>query len=96
MPRGRWRRRLEIGAWCLGFSHRALNMMIDHVTQRKTFGTLLADRTAFVVAHRLSTIHRANRILVLDKGQLVEEGTHAQLMSADGRYAHLARLQFTA
>ena len=50
---------------------------------------LMKGRTTFVVAHRLSTIQRADRILVLDKGTLVEEGTHAQLMERKGLYHYL-------
>jgi subfamily B ATP-binding cassette protein MsbA len=50
---------------------------------------LMKGRTTFVVAHRLSTIQRADRILVLDKGKLVEEGTHAQLMERAGLYHYL-------
>jgi subfamily B ATP-binding cassette protein MsbA len=50
---------------------------------------LMKGRTTFVVAHRLSTIQRADRILVLDKGALVEEGTHAQLMERKGLYHYL-------
>ncbi|MBI3355542.1 MAG: ABC transporter ATP-binding protein [Nitrospirae bacterium] len=50
---------------------------------------LMEGRTTFVVAHRLSTIQRADRILVLDKGKLVEEGTHAQLMERKGLYHYL-------
>ena len=50
---------------------------------------LMENRTTFVVAHRLSTIQRADRILVLDKGQLVEEGTHTQLMERKGLYHYL-------
>jgi len=50
---------------------------------------LLKGRTTFVVAHRLSTIQRADRILVLDKGKLVEEGTHAQLLERKGLYHYL-------
>jgi len=50
---------------------------------------LMEGRTTFVVAHRLSTIQRADRILVLDKGQLVEEGTHAQLLEHKGLYHYL-------
>jgi subfamily B ATP-binding cassette protein MsbA len=50
---------------------------------------LMEGRTTFVVAHRLSTIQRADRILVLDKGKLVEEGTHAQLMERSGLYHYL-------
>jgi subfamily B ATP-binding cassette protein MsbA len=50
---------------------------------------LMEGRTTFVVAHRLSTIQRADRILVLDKGKLVEEGTHAQLLECKGLYHYL-------
>ena len=50
---------------------------------------LFARRTCFVVAHRLSTVRRASRILVLDHGRIVERGTHAQLLAAHGRYAML-------
>lgn len=49
----------------------------------------MEGRTTFVVAHRLSTIQRADRILVLDKGKLVEEGTHAQLLEHQGLYHYL-------
>jgi subfamily B ATP-binding cassette protein MsbA len=49
----------------------------------------MEDRTTFVVAHRLSTIQRADRILVFDKGKLVEEGNHAQLMVRNGLYHYL-------
>jgi ATP-binding cassette, subfamily B, multidrug efflux pump len=55
---------------------------------------LLAHRTALVIAHRLSTIREMDRILVLDHGRLIEEGTHAQLLAADGLYAKLYSLQF--
>jgi subfamily B ATP-binding cassette protein MsbA len=50
---------------------------------------LMRGRTTFIVAHRLSTIQRADRILVLDKGRLVEEGTHARLMERNGLYHYL-------
>jgi ATP-binding cassette subfamily B protein len=55
---------------------------------------LLAGRTALVIAHRLSTIEHADRILVLHKGQLREEGTHAELLDRDGIYARLYRVQY--
>jgi ATP-binding cassette subfamily B protein len=51
---------------------------------------LMAGRTTIVVAHRLSTAQRADRIAVVDHGRLVEVGTHAELLSAGGRYAALA------
>jgi len=55
---------------------------------------LVRNRTTFVIAHRLSTVEQADRIVVLDAGALVESGTHAQLLARDGRYAQLYRLQF--
>jgi ATP-binding cassette subfamily B protein len=56
--------------------------------------TLMKGRTTLVIAHRLATIVNADRILVIEAGRLVEEGTHASLMAANGLYARLARLQF--
>ncbi|MEJ2734854.1 MAG: ABC transporter ATP-binding protein [Anaerolineae bacterium] len=55
---------------------------------------LLEGRTSLVIAHRLSTILAADKILVLDEGQLVEEGTHAELLAQGGLYAHLYETQF--
>ncbi len=55
---------------------------------------LMQDRTSIVIAHRLSTIKNANKILVLDKGELVEQGTHDELIAQNGVYTKLSKLQF--
>lgn len=57
---------------------------------------LLAGRTVFVIAHRLSTVQKADRILVLDAGRVVQEGRHGQLLAEGGLYRHLHELQFAA
>jgi ATP-binding cassette subfamily B protein len=55
----------------------------------------MKDRTTLVIAHRLATVQQADRILVLDHGRLVEQGTHTELVTRGGVYARLAALQFT-
>jgi ATP-binding cassette, subfamily B, bacterial MsbA len=57
---------------------------------------LLLHRTTFVIAHRLSTVEQADRIIVLDAGAIVESGTHVELLTRGGLYAQLHRLQFSA
>lgn len=57
--------------------------------------TLIQGRTTFVIAHRLSTIENADQILVMDKGKIVESGTHSELLSLNGRYSKLHRIQFS-
>jgi len=57
--------------------------------------TLMQNRTTLVIAHRLSTIENAHRILVLDRGRVIESGTHAELLAREGQYARLYRLQFS-
>ena len=57
---------------------------------------LLRNRTTFVIAHRLSTVEKADRILVLRDGEVIEYGTHADLLERRGVYAELHRLQFSA
>jgi ATP-binding cassette subfamily B protein len=70
---------------------------LDAESERLVQGALeaaMAGRTTLVIAHRLATVQKADRIIVLDGGRLVESGTHASLVSAGGMYASLAALQF--
>ncbi|EAR54010.1 putative transport ATP-binding protein MsbA [Photobacterium sp. SKA34] len=66
-------------------SERAIQSALDELQK---------DRTVLVIAHRLSTIENADQILVVDDGEIVERGTHAELISNDGAYAQLHRIQF--
>jgi len=67
-------------------SERAVQRAVEHLAK---------DRTTLVVAHRLATVRKADRIVVFDKGRIVAEGTHEVLVAQGGLYARLARLQFT-
>jgi ATP-binding cassette subfamily B protein len=66
------------------------------VLVQKAMNALRSDRTSFVIAHRLSTIRDANLILVMEAGQIVEQGTHAELLAAGGAYSRLYEAQFAA
>lgn len=71
---------------------------VDTATERliqEALDHLMAGRTSFVIAHRLSTIVRADQILVLRGGEIVERGTHVELLAREGLYARLARVQST-
>ncbi|WPP10567.1 ABC transporter ATP-binding protein [Lacticaseibacillus paracasei] len=71
---------------------------LDNESERfvqASFDRLMADRTSLVIAHRLSTVRHADNILVLEHGEIVESGTHDQLMAQNGRYKELYDLQFT-
>ena len=67
-------------------SERAVQQAVD---------ALSAGRTTLIVAHRLATVKKADRIVVLDQGRIVATGPHDQLVAEGGLYARLARLQFT-
>lgn len=71
----------------------ALDTESERVVQ-EALDRLMVGRTSFVIAHRLSTIKNADRIMVLEKGQLVEQGTHDELMEMNGLYAHLYQIQY--
>ena len=65
-------------------------------TVQAALESAMRDRTTLVIAHRLATVQKADRIIVLDQGRLVEQGTHDSLVAASGVYARLAALQFAA
>lgn len=70
---------------------------VDPLTEaqiQEALDVALADRTAIVIAHRLSTIQEADRIIVLDKGRIIEDGTHQGLLRSGGHYAHLFNTYF--
>jgi ATP-binding cassette subfamily B protein len=70
---------------------------VDTLTEdliQRGMGALMQDRTSFVIAHRLSTVKRADRILVIDGGRITEMGTHAELLRQRGHYYQLYRRQF--
>ena len=72
---------------------------VDSETERQiqdALDRLMENRTAFVIAHRLSTIQNADRIYVLEKGAVIEQGTHATLLAEGGKYAELCRKSFLA
>ncbi len=71
----------------------ALDTESERVVQ-EALDRLMVGRTSFVIAHRLSTIKNADKIMVLEKGSLLEQGTHDELMAMNGLYAHLYKIQY--
>lgn len=71
----------------------ALDTESERVVQ-EALDRLMVGRTSFVIAHRLSTVKNADKILVLEKGNLVESGTHDELLALNGLYAHLYKIQY--
>jgi ATP-binding cassette subfamily B protein len=61
---------------------------------QQTIEKIMKNQTAIIIAHRLSTIQNADKIIVLDKGEILESGNHQQLLEKQGAYAHLYELQF--
>jgi ATP-binding cassette subfamily B protein len=72
----------------------ALDAESERAVQRAV-DALAATRTTIIVAHRLATVKKADRIVVFDQGRIVAEGRHEELVAQGGLYARLARLQFT-
>jgi len=73
----------------------ALDAESERMVQSALDG-LMRQRTTIVIAHRLATVQKADRIVVMDNGRIVQQGSHAELIAQDGLYAHLAKLQFVA
>ncbi len=75
----------------------ATSSLDSHSERRiqEALNVLMKDRTTIVIAHRLSTVERADKIIVLDAGRIVESGTHSDLLAANGHYAALYRMQFS-
>ncbi len=99
---GEWQR-IAIARALFGLRHGAQLLIMDEPAASldaraeaqlyDTFHELTAGATTIAISHRFATVRKAERVVVLDNGQIVEDGTHEDLITADGRYAELFRLQ---
>ena len=99
---GEWQR-IAIARALFGLRHGARLLIMDEPAASldaraearlyDTFHELTAGATTVAISHRFATVRKAERVVVLDQGQIIEDGTHANLIRAGGRYAELFRLQ---
>ena len=69
---------------------------IDAISEAEIFNNIykfMSGKTVIIISHRFSTVRNADRILVLDKGRIIEEGSHEELLKIKGKYARMYRLQ---
>lgn len=94
----------QLISFARALAHKPQMLLLDEATAnvdtetealiQQALDVLIAQQTSLVIAHRLSTIRRADRILVLHRGELIEQGSHDELLERDGHYATLYRLQY--
>ncbi len=88
-----------ISIWLLGLTMMASTSSLDAESEQlvqHALERLMQNRTTIIIAHRLATVLKANRIVVLDQGRIVDVGTHTELVDRNELYARLAELQFNS